>query len=202
MLGEAKIFSEIVRIITADNDLNLLNYIITIKMLVKEGEDRLNEEENKSRLKTHWRPKPSSALSKQLKEARDKNAPEGSIWRKIYILGGLSLKVVTILGLIANGRNLGNRNPKSRMKRSKETVDVAVENAADNADNRREEKSNSKLTLQETIKLWPLPVIAVLVEEILKITLPQKVGLWHSVQPDDSGELDVSQCLSKKRKRG
>lgn len=148
-------------------------------------------------------------------EARDKNAPEGLIWRKIYILGGL--KVVLILGLITNGRKPGNRKPKSKMKRSlEETVNVAVEKAAENADNRREEKSNSKLTLEETIKLWPLNVIKGLVEVILKITLTQKVGLWHSVQPDsgeldngeldsgevNSGEPDISQGLSKKRKRG
>ncbi|OBT60156.1 hypothetical protein VE03_10251 [Pseudogymnoascus sp. 23342-1-I1] len=87
------------------------------------------------------------------------------------------------------------------MKRSlEETVDVAVAEAAENADNRREEKSHSKLTLEETIKLWPLHVLRAFVEEILRITLTQKIGLWYNAQADsgelDSGELDSGELDS------
>lgn len=61
MFGEATIFSKIVHIITND-DLALLNYIVTMKMLAKEVQARLFEEENKPRSKAYWVPKKKKAL--------------------------------------------------------------------------------------------------------------------------------------------
>ena len=207
-------FSTIVRA-TTDADVQLLQYVVTIKAIVKEGIEllalealkRSKKDSEKVSKNRSWEPYPKSALYKQLREAQNPNASEDSLWRKLFIYGGYTRKAVTIIGLVNNNRNYGNRTPKKTKlphvgvgeankdpiddenrtsKKSKLSHGGVGEADEDPIDDENENRPHRKPTLEETLKSWPVDVLMALINVVQDIVLPDIMRLWIESQDTDT----------------
>lgn len=207
-------FSTIVRA-TTDADAQLLQYVVTIKAIVKEGIEllalealkRSKKDSEKGSKKRSWEPYPKSALHKQLREAQNPNASKDSLWRNLFIYGGYTTKAVTIIGLVNNNRNCGNRTPKKTKlphvgvgeankdpiddenrtsKKSKLSHGGVGEADKDPIDDEIENRPHRKPTLEETLKSWPVDVLMALINVVQDIVLPDRISLWIESQDTDT----------------
>ena len=149
ILSNTNVFFELVNAITPP-EWDMLQILVTIKELVKQGQQRVDEEAAKQEKKGGgWSPYPKSALKGQLDEARDENtSSEHSLWRKLYTIAKSidsekSTHPVIIFGLICN----------------------------------HEKDKKSKPTREEQVRLWPTVAQEVLVKVFLNIKIPFQIWL-------------------------
>ena len=153
-----------------------LQYVITIHDLENEGRDLLNKEESKKR--KIWEPQKNSAVRKQLDEAESKDAPEDSLYKRIYIEAG-SLYPVLIIALICNRRNNGALKVKANKLRAKKSKQAPEEGIGGPAE---EEDVDDAKTLEEELKLWPIVFFKALVKRLMTITPPFKISQWREIR--------------------
>ncbi|KAH8591867.1 hypothetical protein B0O99DRAFT_690164 [Bisporella sp. PMI_857] len=161
-----------------------LQCIVPIRTWIEEAPDLLELEVQASTLKSGWAPRKDSLLDQIIKEALNEDAPDGSLWRFIYIQKK-DLKPVIIFGVIYIHWK---KKFKSQIKKPKSKDDG-------------ESESKSRLCPEE-VKQWPMAAKELLPDILMETDLPSKMVdwiIWHRAKKRKKGEDNEEQELPQSK---